>query len=188
VRYADLTKYRYSINYPGRKVFNVGWLGEGRDFPTGDERGLYEKLLPYCAHSIEPKPGVYPCPICGETMPSKQWGTKKFSLGHSEIRVVIEDVWYASPTMILHYVERHHYRPPLDFIRACFHGVDPTSQEYSDALYELQRSAGPRRHRHAKMTAILGSRIFGTTPPPEVLQNIGDYDFLDELEAKCDPS
>lgn len=177
----DLTKYRYSINYPRHEVLNVGWLDAGHEFPTGEEPGLYEKLLPYCAHIIEPTLGHFPCPFCGEYVLNKQWGSRSFSLGHSEIRVLIENVWYASPTMILHYVERHNYRPPMDFIRACFHGTDPTSQEYSDALYALQRGAGPMRHVSASMTAIIGSRVFGTTPPPEVVEEMKEMDFLDKL-------
>jgi hypothetical protein len=44
------------------------------------------------------------------------------SLGNGEIIVKGEDGRrYAAPTLILHYIEAHHYLPPEEFIQAVRH-------------------------------------------------------------------
>jgi hypothetical protein len=45
------------------------------------------------------------------------------AVGDSEIRVVATDgTWLVAPTLILHYVSDHAYRPPLEFIEAVTNG------------------------------------------------------------------
>jgi hypothetical protein len=44
---------------------------------------------------------------------------------------------YASPTLIYHYVEAHHYKPPDEFLRALRDGPKPPSPEYFDLLAKL---------------------------------------------------
>jgi hypothetical protein len=172
--YPDLTPYSYRIRYPNHKVLNVGWLDRAYAFPRAQAPGLVDKLLPYALHSIEPTLGWHSCPLCDAAMPSMKWRNETVDLGTSEIRVLIDDVWYASPTLVVHYIHAHQYSPPLEFIRACFHGPDPTSQEYADALYDLQRSVGPERYTHADMGAMIGAYKFGTTPPPHVAAKMKD--------------
>ncbi len=57
-------------------------------------------------------------------------GNKEARLGSAEIRVVYEGKTYAAPNMIYHYVVKHHYRPPDEFIQAVLKGSLPGSPEY----------------------------------------------------------
>jgi hypothetical protein len=44
-------------------------------------------------------------------------------LGDAEIRVVGKDgTWLIAPTLVLHYVTEHAYRPPAEFIDAVSRG------------------------------------------------------------------
>ena len=47
-----------------------------------------------------------------------QRGKHTAYLGNGEIRVRGEAAYYASPTLIYHYVVAHHYKPPEEFIEA----------------------------------------------------------------------
>jgi hypothetical protein len=44
---------------------------------------------------------------------------------------------YAAPTLIYHYVEAHHYKPPDEFLQALREGPRPPSQEYFAELAKL---------------------------------------------------
>jgi hypothetical protein len=47
-------------------------------------------------------------------------------LGDAEIRVVGKDgTWLIAPTLVLHYVTEHAYRPPAEFIDAVSRGRSP---------------------------------------------------------------
>lgn len=42
----------------------------------------------------------------------------KIFLGHGEIWLpsITKEIIYASPTLMYHYIEKHHYLPPQDYI------------------------------------------------------------------------
>jgi hypothetical protein len=96
-------------------VFNVGWLAAGYVFPTGESppefinglRGLAKKRVNLTR-------GIHLCEFCSEVDRSNP-----DFLGNGEIWV--RGRWlktYAAPTLIVHYVEAHSYRPPDAFIAA----------------------------------------------------------------------
>jgi hypothetical protein len=58
-------------------------------------------------------PSVTPQPIMRNT---------RFLLGSAEIRVPGDKATYASPTLIIHYVVKHRYRPPDEFVDAVLRG------------------------------------------------------------------
>jgi hypothetical protein len=46
-------------------------------------------------------------------------GIEEISLGNGEIRVPSENgIVYAAPTLICHYIDRHRYCPPNEFLMA----------------------------------------------------------------------
>jgi len=56
-------------------------------------------------------------------------------LGYSEIRVFGEnDIIYAAPNLVFHYVTAHHYKMPDEVIAALKHGPAPPEQEWFDRL------------------------------------------------------
>ena len=51
----------------------------------------------------------------------------------AEIRVRGKRCWYAAPTLVLHYVEKHEYQPPDEFVRA----VMRTSSDFVQKWWHL---------------------------------------------------
>jgi hypothetical protein len=53
--------------------------------------------------------------------------------------VLHEGKLYCAPTMIVHYVEQHHYLPPDEFIAAVLSGPLPDTPEFASAAAALHR-------------------------------------------------
>ncbi|WP_444843366.1 DUF7919 family protein [Enhygromyxa salina] len=100
------------------------------------------------------------------------WRQEELKLGSGQIRVLHGATWYASPNLIVHYVAEHEYRPPDVFLDAVFNGPQPATQEYADALYDLQTSRplppgelGRMRRSHLRADARKAAKRYGTRPP-----------------------
>ncbi|MFG2894975.1 hypothetical protein [Streptomyces sp. NPDC048248] len=124
--YADLTPYTYdsdngdpeaSGTWRGVEVLNVGWLRRGKRYPKGAPPPKLAATLNRMArtHRARQTRGFHDCP----------WCTSRLFLGRSdgprasaEIRVMGSGVAYAAPELVGHYVERHRYLPPAEFIEA----------------------------------------------------------------------
>jgi hypothetical protein len=120
--FRDLTPYNYA--YTGEETprpLNVGWLSPKEPFEHGDTTEIFKaRLFEICKVRSEETRGFYGCPFCaidGEVV--EQRGNCILNLGSAEIRVIGESgKVYASPNLIYHYVVRHHYRPPEEFVSA----------------------------------------------------------------------
>ena len=125
--FADLTPYAYPPflrgSPPDPRLLNVGWLDTHHSFSVGDlpER-IIEQLLWVCV-SVRTNitRGYYPCPFC----PKAASGTlvtcqgKQVILGSAEIRLAgANGQTYAAPNLVYHYVKRHRYLPPGEFLAA----------------------------------------------------------------------
>lgn len=114
--FADLTEYRYLDGQdPKKPALNIGWLERGHPFPSGDvPKPFIERLDVLCSHGLTMATrGRHDCDLCvvrDEEEPV--WGS-------AEVRAVGSDgTRFAAPTLILHYVTVHRYRPPDAFIAA----------------------------------------------------------------------
>jgi hypothetical protein len=123
--FADLSVYVYACRpetVPDPKIVNVGWLDASVPFSQGPvDASIVRKLL----HLTEAPPfvsaGFHRCPFCPlEPPPSPRSSPVEIpAYGSAEIRVPGEDgVVYAAPTLICHYIERHGYLPPEEFLQA----------------------------------------------------------------------
>lgn len=119
--YEDLTEYKYSFNHcvPGTK--NVGWI-DGEDLfekSTPDELFL-ACLWNYCKIAIAKSRGGHLCELCADRVPIvEERNGERLLLGSAEIRVISRSgIIYSSPNAIYHYVARHKYRPPDEFVEA----------------------------------------------------------------------
>lgn len=134
--YADLTPYNY--HHYSEKELNVGWLQKEQPFSVGEcPEGFIEKLKVYSEQDniIFQTKGFHSCEFCQDN---------KFS--SNEMRVVGEDgSVYASPYMIIHYIEEHKYLPPQKFIDAVINGPAPETQEYKTVINKLVESWQRRR-------------------------------------------
>lgn len=120
VHYPDLSPYGY-LGHAEANVFNVGWLDGAHPFPTGGvpQKDL-ETLLDLTRKPVNRTRGWHRCEICGAAPPIiVGQGERAVRLGDAEIRAVgCDGRTYAAPNLIYHYVERHHYRPPDEFLKA----------------------------------------------------------------------
>jgi hypothetical protein len=132
--YPDLSRYQYfsrAINPPS---LTIGWLDVTHGFPVGSTDSLFtERLWLYCRNRVWATRGYHQCEICSEP----QWpyiatrGDQELKLGSAEIRVLgTDNIIYAAPDLIYHYVVDHQYLPPQEFIDAVVHGLSPDSDAY----------------------------------------------------------
>lgn len=119
--YADLSPYEYTnTDLP---MLNVGWLAAGHEFRTGGvPNEVLSRLLRLADAQVNIMRGVHDCEFCAEESPIRMAAPNErgyVALGMGEIRVTGDcGRLYAAPSLILHYIQAHDYRPPDDFIRA----------------------------------------------------------------------
>jgi hypothetical protein len=120
--FSDLSEYSYSAN--NEPMLNVGWLGREMAFETGNiDAEIWDELVRLASDPVNLMRGLHDCELCDVESPVRvqsDYSPKGFaSLGTGEIRVKGEnDRWYVAPTLLLHYIQSHHYLPPEGFIQA----------------------------------------------------------------------
>ncbi|MFC6881691.1 hypothetical protein [Actinomadura yumaensis] len=120
--FEDLTPYRYWPNSTETAV-NIGWLGSGEPFPTGD---VPAEVVPALLRLVAKGPvnltrGFHKCEFCAEPPYPvlMHLGEQEIALGNGEVRVTGENgTVYAAPTLLPHYIQAHRYQPPEPFTNA----------------------------------------------------------------------
>jgi len=120
----DLSPYVYwSDDREKPNTVNIGWLDAFHSYSTGpvDEEVL-DKIFELCENPVRATRGFHPCQFCSKydwsTPLSVEHAGKKVWLGSAEIRVPGRNRVFACPTLIYHYIQVHHYRPPQEFLDA----------------------------------------------------------------------
>jgi hypothetical protein len=145
--FPDLTPYTYFRGAPPG-IVNIGWLDFDHAFPTGKSSLEFRaKLIKLCKQPVMRTRGLHFCSACKHFQKMEQELEEKARadgrlgidiqelrdawnqahkgvpppLGSAEIRVPGKDeIVYAAPEMIAHYVIMHDYCPPQEFIDAVF--------------------------------------------------------------------
>lgn len=138
--YQDFSPYSYMWDKE-KNTYNIGWL-EGCDFPRGDVPDEFIiKLWEYIKYPVLIARGFH---INHEldkerTKVIVDYIGYNFRLGYAELRVVDDknDVVYASPNLILHYIVNHRYLPPQEFINSVLSGPKPNSDDYSKIITKI---------------------------------------------------
>ena len=121
--YEDLTDYSYFLKTPVPTVKNVGWLANDHPFSTGkvsvDSLSKLAKIITSVNEvdfHVNKMRGADACPICGCT----DLLLGDVLLGSSEIWITShqQQLTYAAPSLIYHYIEKHNYCPPKVFLDA----------------------------------------------------------------------
>ncbi|ACU76908.1 conserved hypothetical protein [Catenulispora acidiphila DSM 44928] len=127
--FPDLAPYDYlpeTVPH-GVELLTVGWLEPGHDFETEAEplaAAFWPNLITLAAdHPVAVTRSVHGCRFRHLFEADYQYravyGTRVLYLGSAEIRVVAADGrWLTAPTLVVHYVRDHGYRPPPEFVEA----------------------------------------------------------------------
>lgn len=129
--FKDLTTYKYMDK---EKSLNIGWLKKGHFINTGEvSEEFIEKLWNYLRYPVQVCRGFHTCDLCKNPktgVPTVEFNGKKRNVGYYEIRVWGKDgKVYAAPSLIVHYILQHNYKPPQEFINAVI-ASDAHSKEY----------------------------------------------------------
>lgn len=135
--YEDLTPYNY--HHHSVKELNVGWLEKEHEFNTGDvPDGFIDRLKTISENQVFQTRGFQLCHFCKEQIVDSKI---KCATSSCEIRVIGKDgIVYASPQMIVHYIEEHKYLPPQQFIDAVMEGPLPGTSDYDEVFKRLPES------------------------------------------------
>lgn len=183
--FSDLTNYSY-LHYENSK--NIGWLGSTEDYRRGKvSKEFMNKLLEYLPEGLMQIRGYGGCDLCmvpkQECLVATHNG-KSIKLGFAEIRVLSEDgvAAYASPDLIYHYIIKHEYRPPEEFIRAVLNGPKPKSIAYEKFLLSFNDYTLQGHSKNKIQIKVWGKKIESVKVAKEICEAIKN-DCVDKLET-----
>jgi hypothetical protein len=106
--------------------YAVGWL-ERRGFPRGKGPNACVEAV-VAAHRggifSDGTRGIHGCTLCGRELPQVRWfwPWRMVQLkGHGHYLVRRDDAVFMAPELLLHYIRRHGYCPPQEFVDAVTH-------------------------------------------------------------------
>lgn len=98
----------------------IGWLDGEHPFERGySPPEVITRIEEMCKAPIRRTRGWQNCPFCEEHPVTHQLPDgRRLALGDAEIDVQTPDVIYTSPTLVLHYITAHQYKPPVEYLNA----------------------------------------------------------------------
>lgn len=130
MHFSDLSHYAYLLPTGLAHVLTVGWLHASQAYPRGTVRAAtLEKLkrLVLVQPAMQTR-GHSACEVCGRYEVELVAAQGARILGSAEVWVPDSQVAgrvYAAPDLVVHYIEAHSYRPPIEFL-ASVDAVDAT--------------------------------------------------------------
>lgn len=127
--FADLDTATQIVN--GSYVRAIGWLSAERSYRTGSvSQAFVDRLRTFCRRwgdSVQALKwpvfaGPHTCEFCGEFHASGNFGVPSGA------------VLFVAPEMVAHYVEKHRYLPPPEFVTAVLAAPEPGSVDYANAV------------------------------------------------------
>lgn len=132
----DFSKYDdTSLN-----VYNIGWLGKSSDHDINySNLSLIDKLKCLLKRErVNLTRGITLCSLCskGENRIRVDIDGDSLLLGISEVWIPngVQNKIFAAPDLIIHFIEKHNYRPPQEFIEA-IESFDLTSAWSGEEAY-----------------------------------------------------
>ena len=106
----DLSPCRLAPIDPKPTGRSVGWLDRSFSFDTGATPWMFRLKLRRLSRDVKnPMWGFHECEFCR--------GRK--AKGNGEIHVIgQDDITYVAPQLIVHYIGKHKYMPPQQFVDA----------------------------------------------------------------------
>ena len=123
--FSDLAPYSFLVakEKVSPNLLNVGWLSSSHAFhKAAVDPQLLEIPLRLCRKPVRLTRGFHRCDLCSISqypMISMTVDGNEIRLGNGEIRVSgANGIVYATPTLICHYINKHKYCPPEEFLDA----------------------------------------------------------------------
>jgi hypothetical protein len=113
----------------GPDIRAVGWLAQGRRYPTGQvPQDIQKRLDEHVASAWQPviAAGIHVCDLCEGRVPPHP---AEIASG-SNVLIPSDRCLYIAPALIVHYIHSHSYRPPQEFLDAVAQCPPQGSQEY----------------------------------------------------------
>lgn len=141
--FVDLSQYAYAkaggapVSTEILPALSIGWLDDAHAYPQAEPSPEFvARLLDFCRTPINTMLGFHECTFCNDdpkTYLIIEKDGQKIGFGHAEIWIFGPDgKTYAAPTLIYHYVTRHHYAPPEEFVQAVLIAPLPDTPEYDE--------------------------------------------------------
>jgi hypothetical protein len=145
--FSDFSQYEYELPMKLKNVENIGWLSHGHEYTRGEPPPEFTASLRWCCCecSTNVRRGSQECIFCDIDPIHIDCGGRRRLLGSAEIWVPSGQKIYAAPNLIFHYVEKHNYCPPKQFIDAVIHLAKTsvrTDHLYSQTVCEAIRELG----------------------------------------------
>jgi hypothetical protein len=158
----DLDPYAYYTTQPFPGVRTVGWLDGSTPFTVGrTPTDIIEKLREIMRGRSEVNVhvnqirGIHPCHICGKRLAASD--DRELLIGSSEVWIPDgAEGYFASPSMIIHYITKHKYLPPVEFLK-------------SIEIFDLRRPFNAQAE-YERLCAAMGHFVTGLIARPAVLE------------------
>lgn len=156
----DLTPYSYRSLPPTESVLTVGWIDKVHSYSTGTISSEFLQKLKsiilcqndvFDAH-VNVIRGMHPCNLCDVNPELIGESGRYVPLGMSEIWIPYGDEkWFASPSMIYHYVETHQYLPPNSYVEAIYE-VNVSEHYQAQEIYDKLARSSQRSEKASRKT------------------------------------
>ncbi len=126
MHFNDLSLYKYDLSKTLSDVYNIGWLERDIKFQKGivDNEILNKLAIIIRERMVHAMRGIHPCQFCEPYDPMK---TFTISTPKGPTLLGMSEIWlpdycsskiYAAPSLIHHYIDKHNYLPPIEFIKS----------------------------------------------------------------------
>jgi hypothetical protein len=140
--FEDLSEYSYDMGVAIRGVRNVGWLDASHEYAKGSiDAAVLEKITTLALQkSVNQMRGFHYCELCSTEELRIEQGGKKRLLGSSELWVPDNaGGYFASPNLVVHYIQAHGYQPPSDYVEAVM-VLDAAAWDPPEEIAEVLRA------------------------------------------------
>jgi hypothetical protein len=162
---------KHDNDVTAKRLIAVGWLEESYPYPQGaigDE--LFERLVEVMALSFWSAPGYFmgfhECSLCphGERVQQTfSFRGRRFGMGSVNLFLPGETALFVAPSLVIHYVRDHSYRPPEAFCQALRNCPTVGSKEYN---VRWDAACPPRWRGHIYRAVERSREMWKTLLPP----------------------
>lgn len=120
--FPDGSPYTYHRHAEG--MVNIGWLDSSHEYRRGEvAEEVVDGLLRLVTRPDNQTRGLHECHFCGVIYlqvdnPHSKTGTSLLGSAEIHVRGSSDDTVLVAPTLVIHYILEHGYRPPDEFLEA----------------------------------------------------------------------